>query len=537
SVAGVDISSLADGALTITASAVDNNGNSINANTGITLDAIDSAITVTAELAADNSLTLSGNTVDVAPGSTVQLTITDQFGTSVVVTALVNADGSYSVAGVDISSLADGALTITASAVDNNGNPISANTGLTLDAIDSAITVAAELAADNSLTLSGNTVDVAPGSTVQLTITDQFGISVVVSALVNADGSYSLAGIDISGLADGALTITATAVDNNGNSINANTGLTLDAIDSAITVTAELAADNSLTLSGNTVDVAPGSTVQLTITDQFGTSIVVTALVNADGSYSLAGVDISSLADGALTITASAVDNNGNPISANTGLTLDAIDSAITVAAELAADNSLTLSGNTVDVAPGSTVALTITDQFGNTVVVNALVNADGSYSLAGVDISSLADGALTITATAVDNNGNPIIANTGITLDAVDSAITVAAELAADNSLTLLGNTVDVAPGSTVEITITDQFGNTVVVTALVNADGSYSVAGVDISSLADGALTITASAVDNNGNPINANTGLTLDAVDSAITVAAELAADNSLTLLGNT
>ncbi|WP_205314077.1 hypothetical protein, partial [Rheinheimera maricola] len=87
--------------------------------------------------------------------------------------------------------------------------------------------------------------------------TDQFGTSVVVSAVVNADGSYSLAGIDISGLADGALTITATAVDNNGNSINANTGITLDAIDSAITVAAELATDNSLTLLGNTVDVAP----------------------------------------------------------------------------------------------------------------------------------------------------------------------------------------------------------------------------------------------------------------------------------------
>ncbi|WP_333609183.1 retention module-containing protein, partial [Arsukibacterium sp.] len=121
----------------------------------------------------------------------------------------------------------------------------------------------------------------------------------------------------------------------------------------------------------------------------------------------------------------------------------------ITVAAELAADNSLTLSGSTTDVAPGSTVALTITDQFGNSVVVNALVNADGSYSLAGIDISSLVDGPLTITASAVDNNGITINANTGITLDAVDSAITVAAELAADNSLTLSGSTTDVAPGS----------------------------------------------------------------------------------------
>ncbi|WP_189483450.1 retention module-containing protein, partial [Alishewanella tabrizica] len=113
----------------------------------------------------------------------------------------------------------------------------------------------------------------------------------------------------------------------------------------SISVAAQFTTDNRLNLSGNTLDVAPGSTVQLTITDQFGNSVVVTALVNADGSYSLAGVDISSLADGALTITASTVDNNGNPISANTGITLDAIDSAITVAAELAADNSLTLSG------------------------------------------------------------------------------------------------------------------------------------------------------------------------------------------------
>ncbi|MCZ7019169.1 hypothetical protein, partial [Salmonella enterica] len=86
-----------------------------------------------------------------------------------------------------------------------------------LDAVESALTVAATVDNDAAtLDISGTSTDVAPGSTVAITITDQNGISVTAEATVNADGTFSVEGVDVSGLTDGPLTIDAVATDNNG---------------------------------------------------------------------------------------------------------------------------------------------------------------------------------------------------------------------------------------------------------------------------------------------------------------------------------
>ncbi|WP_275974431.1 VWA domain-containing protein, partial [Shewanella pneumatophori] len=58
------------------------------------------------------------------------------------------------------------------------------------------------------------------GTTVTLTLTDSAGnIQQVTGVTVNADGSYSIDGVDISGLVDGDITVNASADDRNGNSV------------------------------------------------------------------------------------------------------------------------------------------------------------------------------------------------------------------------------------------------------------------------------------------------------------------------------
>ncbi|MFC4208489.1 hypothetical protein ACFOWV_11435, partial [Vreelandella malpeensis] len=198
--------------------------------------------------------------------------------------------------------------------------------------------------------------------------TDQNGNTVTADATVNDDGSYAVDGVDVSGLVDGELTVEAVATDRNGNEINANTGVELDAVASAITVEATVDnGDATLDIRGTTTDVAPGSVVTITITDQNGNTVTADATVNDDGSYAVDGVDVSGLVDGDLTVEAVATDRNGNEINANTGVELDAVASAITVEATVDnGDATLDIRGTTTDVAPGGTVTLTITDQNGN---------------------------------------------------------------------------------------------------------------------------------------------------------------------------
>ncbi|MDP5460761.1 type I secretion C-terminal target domain-containing protein, partial [Alishewanella sp. SMS8] len=522
---------LADGPLTIDATAVDNNGNPLAADTSATLDAVAGSLDIAATVDnTDGTLDLSGTTTDVAPGTVINITITDQNGKTVIAQATVLADGSYQLADVDVSTLADGPLTIDATAVDNNGNPLAADTSATLDAVAGSLDIAATVDnTDGTLDVSGTTTDVAPGTVINITITDQNGKTVITQATVLADGSYALDGVDVSTLADGPLTIDATAVDNNGNPLAADTSATLDAIAGSLDIAATVDnTDGTLDVSGTTTDVAPGTVINITITDQNGKTVIAQATVLADGSYQLADVDVSTLADGPLTIDATAVDNNDNPLAADTSATLDAIAGSLDIAATVDnTDGTLDLSGTTTDVAPGTVINITITDQNGKTVIAQATVLADGSFALEGVDVSTLADGPLTIDATAVDNNGNPLAADTNATLDAVEGTLVIAATVDnTDGTLDVSGTTTDVAPGTVINITITDQNGKTVIAQATVLADGSYALEGVDVSTLADGPLTIDATAVDNNGNPLIDNAIVALDLTPPSVDITSDQA-----------
>ncbi|MCL1141076.1 hypothetical protein, partial [Shewanella pneumatophori] len=398
-----------------------------------------------------------------------------------------------------ISGLVDGDITVNASADDRNGNPVTDSATDNMDATDGALTVTLTVD-DNAETanISGTTTDVAPGTTVTLTLTDSAGtVQVVTGVTVNDDGSYSIDGVDISGLVDGDITVNASADDRNGNSVTDSATDNMDATDGALTV-ALTVEDNAETanISGTTTDVAPGTTVTLTLTDSAGTVQVVTGVtVNDDGSYSIDGVDISGLVDGDITVNASADDRNGNAVTDSATDNMDATDGALTVALTVN-DNAETanISGTTTDVAPGTTVTLTLTDSAGNIQQVTGVtVNDDGSYSIDGVDISGLVDGDITVNASADDRNGNPVTDSATDNMDATDGALTVALTVD-DNAETanISGTTTDVAPGTTVTLTLTDSAGTVQVVTGVtVNDDGSYSIDGVDISGLVDGDIT----------------------------------------------
>ncbi|MCC4834978.1 RTX toxin, partial [Shewanella sp. 10N.7] len=175
--------------------------------------------------------------------STVTLTLTDSAGTVQVITGVtVDANGDYSIGGVDISGLVDGDITVDAQAVDQNGQTVTDadtdNMDATAGSIDVALTIndGAETA-----DISGTTTDVAPNSTVTLTLTDSAGtVQVITGVTVDANGDYSIDGVDISGLVDGDITVDAQAVDQNGQTVTDadtdNMDATAGSIDVALTI-------------------------------------------------------------------------------------------------------------------------------------------------------------------------------------------------------------------------------------------------------------------------------------------------------------
>ncbi|WP_121207742.1 Ig-like domain-containing protein, partial [Marinobacter nauticus] len=265
----------------------------------------------------------------------------------------------------------------------------------------------------------------------------------------------------------------------------------------------------TVNLSGTTTDVAPNGQIAITITDSAGNAVNATTTVDADGAYTLTGVDISSLVDGSLTVEATAQDRNGNAVTDSATGSFDATagDLAVTISNVDNDAQTIDLSGTTTDVALNSQVDLTVTDSAGNVVNTTTTVNADGSYTLTGVDISSLVDGSLTVEATAQDRNGNAVTDSANGSLDAIagDLTVSIATIDNGNQTINLSGTTTDVAPNEQVSITITDSSGNVVNTTATVGADGSYTLNGLDISSFENGQISVSANAIDRNGQSVS--------------------------------
>ncbi|PWD82466.1 type I secretion C-terminal target domain-containing protein, partial [Ignatzschineria indica] len=589
-----------DGDLEVTATTFDRNGNLVTDQDDLTkidhdenpetpvqggLDRTPGDI----EVEVDAKGKITGTTTDVEPGSQVTLTIegTGKDGEPLTqeITTTVNEDGSYN-AEVPVD-FVDGDLEVTATTFDRNGNQVTDQDDLTkidydenpetpvqggLDRTPGDI----EVKVDAKGKITGTTIDVEPGSQVTLTIQgtgkDGEPLTQEITTTVNEDGSYN-AEVPAD-FVDGDLEVTATTFDRNGNQVTDQDDLTkidhdenpetpvqggLDRTPGDI----EVEVDAKGKITGTTTDVEPGSQVTLTIqgTGKDGEPLTqeITTTVNKDGSYN-AEVP-ADFVDGELEVTATTFDRNGNLVTDQDDLTkidhdenpetpvqggLDRTPGDI----EVEVDVKGKITGTTTDVEPGSQVTLTIqgTGKDGEplTQEITTTVNEDGSYN-AEVPVDFV-DGELEVTATTFDRNGNQVTDQDDLTkidhdenpetpvqggLDRIESNISVSAT--EDGKIT--GTTKDVAPGSTVKLTITGQSGEgeefEITTTAVVKEDGSYETEyPVD----ADGTVVVKAETVDRNGYSINDHDSYELEVIrDDYQDPVIEIGTNDSDTLVG--
>jgi prepilin-type N-terminal cleavage/methylation domain-containing protein len=215
-----------------------NSGNATGVNIDVTLpstslptDTI--TLKVTGSGAPDQTFTLPGS-----PGGTLHFT---------------GASGN----GINVSGFADGvnAVTFSVSASNTNGTSAAPSVMVTKDTVAPAPPTSVSLgngqgtgnAFINSATKSAVTVNVGVGST--SVITDTIGVALSVGAVTtnpatapskNGSGTVTLTGINASSLADGVVTISATATDAAGNTSSATTntaGVAKDATPPTLTLT------------------------------------------------------------------------------------------------------------------------------------------------------------------------------------------------------------------------------------------------------------------------------------------------------------
>ena len=597
--ADVDLSGLADGNLTLNASTTDEAGNPATQSATFTKD---TAARITAEFVDEQvpdgvggyynasefpTVNLQGTAPEVEDGQTVTLTVTDEAGNVVNVPGVTVNGELWSATDVDLSSLQLGELTLSASVTDLAGNTATAtdtfiydpvasiNDDLASPALTDGVLNAAEIAA--GVDLSGTVNGIEGGRVLDVEISDQSGNVITTTATVSGDQSldgvndWALDGVDLSTLADGELTLTLTGTDIAGN--EATQTFTFDK-DTQATITARFedavvfegntgilndAEDDATVLSGTVDNVEVGDDVNLTVTDSLGTELTFTTQVQPGGTWSTTE-DLSSLAPGTLTLLAETVDNAGNPASAtatiehdpNAAITVTSLDQGDVINGQEA--GAVVVNGTVDDVEPGRTVQVDITDG-NNTVSTTAVVQTDGSWSADPVAVGVMEDGPLTINASVFDNAGNEATATydadkdtfAGITVQFEDAFINDGyfgyLNAAEDDTTTVTGTTTDVEDNQVVSITIEDSAGNQITDTATV-VSGQWSLDDVDLSGMAEGPLTVTASVSDLAGNVATANDDIlhdTLAEIDDSVTVDAGVvinaAEATSVSLSGST
>ena len=536
---------LIDGRAQVSVSVTNVNGNSADASRVVIVDTQPPAITLD-NLTDDNiinaaeaqqDLVLSGSTTAEA-GQTVTVTLN---GKSYQTT--VQADGRWqlNVPAADVGALTDGNVTVTATVSDVAGNSSSADRVGLVDATVPQVTIndfvtdtntVNQLAHAQAQILSGSVTGAAAGDLVTITISN-----VDYTTVVDAAGNWSL-GLPASvvqGLTDGTWTINVSVTDQSGNTGSSSVDVVVNTVTPVIGINT-LAADDvinaaekgeDLLLSG-TSNQPEGTTITVNLN-----GINYTATTDASGNWSVTvpASAVSALGEANYTVTASVTDNVGNSAAATHDVLVDSSLPVVTLnnfagdnivnAAEVAAGQTLT--GKVSNAASGDTVTIILGGQ-----TYTATVQDDLTWSLplTQSQLTALGNGDLTVSASVTNAHGNTGSSSLDVTIDAQLPGLRIDTVAGDDvinviehaQNLVISGTSTDLAAGSTVTVTINGKSYS-----ASVLADGTWQAAvpAADVSRWADGSLTISASAQDTSGNPVNIGTVVDVDLAPVAINI----------------
>ncbi len=499
------------GTATVTVTADDGNGGSVEDSFTVTVKAaptISAAIADVAglEVGATQEVSLSGVFTD-ADGDSLTISAASSDGAIAAVSAA--SDGST----LTLSGVAEGTAAITVTAQDSDGNRVSDAFGVSVVAQqqqqvtpNQAPTVAAAIA-DATIVNESGSLQVSLSGVFNDADNDILTITAASSdetkATVSVATDYSA--LTINAQARGTATITVTAADGNGGSV-----------DDAFTVRVKAApgvasdiADVSGLEAGSTRDVSLSGVFTdadgdaLTVSASSDDEAVATVSVAADHS----ALTVAGVAEGTATITVIAQDSDGNrvmddfnvsvvapppPATPNEAPTVSSGIADVTIVNE-SGTKQVSLSGVFSD---SDNDALSVSAASSNEAVATVSVAADGS----SLTVAAQGRGTATITVTANDGRG-------GTVSDAFTATVKAAPVVASAIS------DLNLEVADTQEVSLSTVFSDTDGDALTYSTDTSDSAVAnafpfqgtLTIVGLSDGSATITVTAQDADGNTVS--------------------------------
>ncbi|MCA6950939.1 Ig-like domain-containing protein [Pectobacterium polaris] len=531
---------LGSGDFTVTATATDSVGNSASGNAGIKFDFAQPVITLNPVFGGDGFLnaaealaaqTISGVVTNASAGSQVAVTLGGKTFLSTV-----GAGGAFSLTLLpsDLGTLLDGNTTLNVSITNTSGNIGTVNNAINIIAKTlPTISLGSLFGGDGFLnaaeaaltqTISGTTTNAVAGSAVVIRIG-----TLTLNATVGNDGTWStsVTPLQLSGLANGNLTVSATVTDPAGNSTGISTGLNIAILPPTITLNSlfnngvlDLPSLLSTQLiGGTTTNVPAGTAINVTLGSK-----TYTTTVGANGSWSLPvpSLDLKALADGVTNVGVRLVDAAGN-VGTQAGTVSVAINGqpTLTISPLFGGDGLL----NAVEAAAGQVISGTSTHAIGSTIQISlgaktysAVVQSNGNWSvsLPSLDLNGLTDGTLSLNASLTNAAGKSTSAGASIgvgvhTLPTVSLGSLFGGDgylnLAEAGINQIISGTTTNAAGGSVTLTV-----GGLVLNAAVAGNGTWSISvpSANLLNIADGNLSVGVKVTDRYGNTNNTSSNV---------------------------
>ncbi|EFD0563900.1 Ig-like domain-containing protein [Escherichia coli] len=551
------VSALGEANYTVTANVTDSAGNSNSASHNVLVNSALSGVTIN-PVASDDIInaaesgvaqTISGQVTGAAAGDTVTVTLG---GNTYTATVQANLSWSVSVPAADIQALGNGDLTVNASVTNSVGNTGSGSRDITIDANLPGLRVDTVAGDDVINSIEHNQALVITGSSTGLTAGTALTVvinNVTYAATVLADGTWSLGipAADVSNWPAGTVDITVSGINSAGTTSTITHPVTVDLTAVAITINT-LSGDDvinavekgeTLVVSGSTSGVEAGQTVTVTFG---GKNYTTTVESNGSWTVNVPPADLASLPDGAGNVQASVSNINGNSAQADRSYSVDATAPLVTINT-IASDDILNVS----EAGAGITISGTTTAQAGQTLTVTlnnntyqTTVQADGTWSVnvPATDLSGLTASSYTVTATVSDKAGNPASADHALAVDVTAPDLTINTVAGDDiinaiehgQALVVSGTSTGAAAGDVVTVSLNGKN-----YTTTLDASGNWSVGipAADVTALATGSQTITASLSDRAGNSDSTTHDVTVDLSGPTLTISGTSTAEAGQTV----
>lgn len=369
----------------------------------------------------------------------------------------------------------------------------------------------------NQSAASFNITNAEVGTTYTYTITSSGGGTPVSGSGPVTSTTQSVTGLNLSGLADGTLTVSVTLTDAASNAGSSTTDTVLKDTTpptgyGATLTTTPINSGNKSALGFDITGAEVGSTFAYTLTSSGGGTPVSGSGTIATSTHSLTGINASALADGTYTLSVVLTDIAGNPgVAATTSTGADTTSpSGYGVTTTTSPVNNTNLTAGAFDITTaevGTTYNYTISSSGGGTNVTGTGTISAVTHSVTNIDLTGLNDGTLTISVTLTDSSGN---AGAAVTSTAPkDTTIPSGYGTAFTTTPVNLSNATSAAfdittaeVGAAYSYTISSSGGGTNVTGTGTISAATHSVTNLDLTGLNDGTLTLSVTLTDASGN-----------------------------------